>query len=430
MKLARSFVATACVAAAVSLALAAQVESWPLDAGTEVALVEDHRAPFVSLRVEFPVGTWSPWFRHAHAAEAFEIQMYDPASALRRRADAIGAGISFDAGDRYSTVSASCLKDDLPQLLQLIRDTLANREFDRKELRRWAQAQTLEWDGSQKEPEFRAAQAIARMLYQKEDPRRREYEKPDSMETSQDRLVRARDAVVRIPGRIVTFAGDLSRAEATAAATGLLPETVAEPPGELKAALGPVTSESARPRELDVRLPRLTQVYFTSVRDMIPVTDPDYPAYFIANHVLGGYFYSRLYRALRHEGGDTYGAGSGGPADPVAQDYALYTFTRAGNAADAEGKLRETLRVFHDQGITEAERADAVSYLLGHRPFLRETPAQIMSRFLYERRFGLPAGFLDDVIDRASKLPVAEINRFIERFHDPAKFTMVRVEPQ
>ena len=39
---------------------------------TTAALVEDHRAPLVELRIVFPSGTAAPWFREAHAEEAFE----------------------------------------------------------------------------------------------------------------------------------------------------------------------------------------------------------------------------------------------------------------------------------------------------------------------------------------------------------------------
>ena len=35
--------------------------------------------------------------------------------------------------------------------------------------------------------------------------------------------------------------------------------------------------------------------YFYFYRDGLAVNDPNYPAYRLANHVIGGHFYSRLY---------------------------------------------------------------------------------------------------------------------------------------
>jgi len=428
----------ACLAAvllcALPLAAAApeglHVESWRVDDATEVALVEDHRAPLVSLRLVFPAGDWSPWFDGEDGDDAFAIQIYDPGGELRRRADDLGANVALGNGDRTSVLSAACLKEDLPKLLELVKDILANRSFDKKELRRWAQNEKLEWKASQKDPGFRGAQAIAQALYREGDPRRMDYEAAESVGQDVKHLAEVRDQIVRLPGRIVAFAGDLTRADAARAASGLLPAASPDVPSGLKPELAPVVPAEARPREKTVRLPRLTQVYLSLARDMIPLTDPDYPAYIVANHILGGHFYSRLYRALRHEGGDTYGAGSGGPGEVVPLDYSLYTFTRAANQGETETKFLNTLMVFQERGVTEPERADAVSFLIGHRPFDRETPSQVLSRWLRERALGLDPGTLDALVDRAAALTIDDVNRFIGRFHNPAKFTLVRVIPE
>jgi predicted Zn-dependent peptidase len=134
--------------------------------------------------------------------------------------------------------------------------------------------------------------------------------------------------------------------------------------------------------------------------------------------------------ALRHEGGETYGAGTRDDGDTTAGIYRISTFTRAGNAAHIEEKLRETLRVFREGGITEEERAFAVSALSGARAFSRQAPAQILSRYRLERRLGLPEGALDATVDRAASVSLAEINAFIRDYYDPAAFSMLRAVPR
>ncbi len=54
----------------------------------------------------------------------------------------------------------------------------------------------------------------------------------------------------------------------------------------------------------------------------------------------------------------------------------------------------------------------------------------MLERALRERRLGSPPGFLDDAVERASSLALDEINRFVSRFYDPARFSMVRVAPE
>ena len=390
-------------------------------------LVEDHRAPLVSLRLVFPAGNWSPWFRQSHAEEAFEIQMHDAAGELRERADRLSAGIWLSVGNRTSVLYASCLEQDLGEVLKLVRDVLASRDFDRHELKRRKRFRRIDWETWLKKPWFRRRQEAARLLFDRDDPRRRAWEKPEPVETNAEALAEARDDVIRLPDRLVAFAGAITRSEVERVAVDLLPPVVEQPPADLEPRFLPIMPFETREKDITIRLPRLTQVYFGLGRESLPETDPAYPAFMIASHVLGGHFYSRLYVALRHEGGETYGASSMNLGDVVVGPYGLGTFTHTANADATEEKLREVLRVFYEEGITEEERIDTVGWLLGRRPFLRQSPDQVLGRWLRDRNLGLPPGFSDELIHRASQLDVEEINRFINSYFDPSRFSMIRV---
>jgi predicted Zn-dependent peptidase len=98
------------------------------------------------------------------------------------------------------------------------------------------------------------------------------------------------------------------------------------------------------------------------------------------------------------------------------------------NAAKTEQKLRNVLAVFHDKGITEEERADAGHFLIGRRAFQRQAPSQILEGRLHERLEGLPDGFFDALAEKAAAVPLADVNAFIDRFYDPALFTMLKLQ--
>jgi predicted Zn-dependent peptidase len=272
------------------------------------------------------------------------------------------------------------------------------------------------------------AQATARLLFAARDPRRLPFEKLAPVETKIAALVATRDVMIRWPGRVIGFAGDVTRAEAERAASGLLPEPVAAIPEGALPRFDALPPADARAKTQDVAMRNLTQVYLQLVRDSLPWNDPRSPAFLVADHVLGGHFYSRLYVALRHEAGDTYGAGTTDRGDVVPDAYAVSTFTRAENAAAIETKLRAVMTLFREQGISEEERATAISYLRGNRAFDRQSSGQILGRWLTERRLGLTPGLLDEQVERASTLSLAEINAFIRDFYDPAQFTMVRAK--
>jgi len=406
-----------------------EARNWQLDDSTTLVLVEDHRAPLVQVVIEFPVGSWSPWARDNHAPEAFEIQLYDPQARLRGRADELAADLSVSLGPHAATVEAACLRDDLEQVLELIGQLLSNGEFDKKELKRWKHGSKLEWKSSQKIAQFVLAQATARMFFATRDPRRLPYEKPQSLSTSPERLAAVRDTIVRLPGRVIGFAGALDEQTARRLASALLPQVLDELPEGMEPDLQPVIPVDERPVEQTLTLGRINQTFFHYGRESLTYDDPQYPAFLIADHILGGHFHSRMYEALRHEGGETYSAYTVGKGGTAPGAYGMQTFTRAENAETTEAKLRGVLERFHDLGITEDERQAAVGFLEGRQPFTRQSPGQILGRYLWERRHGLPAGFRDDLVRRATQVPLAEINLFIRAFYDPQTFQMLRVQP-
>ncbi len=399
------------------------------DEGTTLFLVEDHRAALVSLILDFPAGSWSSWSDDHGGREAWRIQLFDKESRLRARADELSAELWLSAGARSSQLSLSCLKQDLPQALTLVRDLLEGRNFDRHQLRRWTREERLWWQAGQKRPATLRAAAAARRLYKAGDPRRRRWERPRKLERRVARLLQARDTIVRLRGRIIGFAGDLSPQEARELAKGLLPPAAETLPDGLAIDLPGSQVDSGPALDTEITLPGLNQVYLALTRESLCYEDEDWPAFLVADHVLAGHFYSRLYRALRHEGGDTYTAASSGRGSVETAPYSLETFTRVENAEVIEEKLRETLAVFSRKGITEAERRAAISHLEGARAFSRQSPGQILRRRIVEVRSGLEAGALDAQVEQAAALSLGEINAFIRAFYDRAHFMMIRVIP-
>lgn len=405
------------------------VHTWQVDEHTTGLLVEDHRAPTVSLNLEFPSGTWSAWGQENDLSTALSISMYDRDGELRRRSDALAAGIGLWVGTRYGSVGVSCLKDDLSDVIRLVQDVLANDQFDPKEARRWKQQATLSWKSSETSVQFQSRRLAARSLFHEGDPRRRSYDEPRQVETDVENLREIRDRLIRLPGRVIGLAGDLTSEEAENIARGLLPQATSDAGIEMELALLPIRQREER-QDATAHVRRLTQVYFGLGRESLTYDDPDYSAFILANHVLGGHFHSRLSVALRHEGGETYGASVRSEGGVTPGPLVMGSFTKTDNAAHAEGKMREVLRVFHEGGITQEERAETVSHFLGEAPFGRQTASQVLWRRLSERRDGLPDGFFDELPDRMAALSLEEVNAFIRKYYDPAQFVMGRVAPE
>ena len=411
-----------------TLLAAPQAEIRPLDAATALVLVEDHRAPTVELRLEVPVGQWSPWLVRESGEAAWEALLLDPDRALLRRADALAADVDTFVSSRACTLRAAFLREDLPEVVALLRDVLGEHRFDRGELKRRARARRLGWRLSMKDPSYLLDRAAVFLLFPEDDPRRLAYARPQGDVPSEKVLRTTQERMLALPGRVLGLAGDVDRATAESLARELLGPADSSPPQGVAPSPGPAFPVAQR-KDARETLPGLTQVYLADVRTSVPVSHADAPAFAIADHVLGGHFYSRLSTALRHEGGETYGASTSSTRESVEMAYAASTFTRTENAAVAERKLSDVLRTFHQGGITEDERAAAVGYLRGRLAFSRQEPAQILDRALAERRLSLAPGALDALVDRAEATTLAEVNAFIRRFYDPANFRRVGISP-
>ncbi|MYB38202.1 MAG: hypothetical protein F4Y26_12665, partial [Gammaproteobacteria bacterium] len=223
-KLLASLLAAATAFAAHATTAPPTIEQWQMGTDT-VFLLEDHRTPLVHVRLEFPVGNWSAWAHDNHAADAFSIQAYDPERRLLARADRLGVELDVGMATVSAWLQATCLAEDTGALLTLMRDVLANRDFDTSELGRWHKQRDLAWDANRKDPQFTLTQASARLLLAEDDPRRRSWEKPARGTTNEARLLTARDAVVRVPGRVIAVSGSMNRTELDPLLGGLLPTT-------------------------------------------------------------------------------------------------------------------------------------------------------------------------------------------------------------
>jgi predicted Zn-dependent peptidase len=381
----------------------------------------------VEVRLEVPVGRWSRWFREQGGEAAWEALLLDPDRALLRRADALAVDVATSVDSRACTLRATFLREDLPAATELLRGILAEHPLDRKELKRRARARALGWRLSMKDPSYRLERASAYLLFGEGDPRRLSYAPPWKDVPSEAGLRAVQERMLAMPGRALGVAGISTALPRSRSPTRCSPGGCGAPPGRGSLAPGRRCRWRSA-RTVTETLSGLTQVYMADVRTSLPLHEADAPAFAIADHVLGGHFYARLSTALRHEGGETYGAWTRSTRETVETVYAASTFTRTDNAAVAEGKLSQVLRTFHEGGITGggAERRpwDTSGAAV---PSPGKSPAQILERALFERRLGVPQGSLDALVERAEALSLEEVNAFIRRFYDPALFRRVEV---
>ena len=412
-----------------------QYQQWSTPKGKKVFLVEDHRVPIVEVQIAIPVGVWHKIDQELHLEESLDIMTFDPQGELRGVSNILALDFSVINYGEYSLIKASFLADDTPKVQDHILKIFGNTSFDENELKRMQKNQDLGWKSNLKEPSFIGKREVLFTLFPDEnDIRRLDYTESDEIVTDSIQLRSAQENIFAIKDIQFGFAGDIDREVATkwiekletvfASSTG--EGTVVEP-----MFFGETLDLEKNPIDKDVTMPNLNQVYFFYFRDLVPVHSDEYPLYLVADQVLAGSFYSRLYQALRHEDGDTYGVSSREKWIVESEGLlTIETFTRADNAQELEQKLRHTIDVFQKEGITQEEFEQAIGNILGRDKGNIQSPIQIVNRQISNSMFGRDIDYNQQLQNKIQQLTLEEVNAFIQEFYVASQFGMIRVVPE
>lgn len=404
----------------------AKVELFEIDAHTTGVYIPDHRAPLVDVWVQVPVGQWDEGLIDAGVLEAWVDQTNDPEATLRTRADARAMRLEAGIKTGRSILYLGCLAEDLPEAKTLLGDIITNRTYDEAQFKREAKSNVQGWEMGEKDPPTVRRRAVFELTFSETDPRQPDLAPYDLPVRDSEALADLRDRMLKTPGRYVAFAGDLTLDQAQEFATGLLP--AADP--SLAWTEMPLEPLLERPARHVVPLANTTQAYLDYFQ-MGPTTlDPHYPAWLLAEHVLGGHIYSRISTALRHEGGDTYSASSYANVDSSPRPAGIVTFTRADNLEATEQKVKDTLATFHADGITAEELDEAVRYFRGKALMRTQTPEQLLFNTMYNLGNDQPIDWHMEDPAPMEQLTLDEVNAVIREHFDPADFTMVVVVPE
>ena len=168
-------------------------------------------------------------------------------------------------------------------------------------------------------------------------------------------------------------------------------------------------------RVLLVDKPDALQTYFRFGDLAFDWSDPDYPARYLANTILGGRFTSRLNTALRIKAGLTYGARSRFD-DDLGGAFHVHTFTQTKTSKEALALAHEVYAGFVAEGITQAELDSVRAYVKGqYAPDTIETADQIASIILRIESNRLSRDIVNRFFQNLDALTLKEVNRVITK---------------
>ena len=158
--------------------------------------------------------------------------------------------------------------------------------------------------------------------------------------------------------------------------------------------------------------------------------DPDFPALYVANYILGGEagFDSRFATRIRQKDGLSYGVGSDlsiGSLDR-AGSWSAYAIAAPGNIARVEAAFREELERARKDGFTDAEVAAAKSGIMQKRVQARSQDGTVASAWTGNLYLGRTWEFSKRFEEQILALKTAEVSAALGKYLDPGKVTVVK----
>jgi zinc protease len=193
----------------------------------------------------------------------------------------------------------------------------------------------------------------------------------------------------------------------------------------------PVKHGDVAPANLQVLTPDKENAIFLARQNLdLRDDDPDFPALYVANYILGGGagFDSRLLARLRQKEGVSYAAGSGVNAPSVDRSgtWSVYAIAAPQNMARVETGVREEIARALKDGFTAEELANAKSGIMQQRLQNRAQDGTLAGAWTSLLHLGRTFTFSKAFEDRLATLTVDDLNAALRKHIDPSKISVVK----
>jgi zinc protease len=407
------------------IAQALEVKSLPAPKGEEIWYVSDHTLPMIALTAALPAGSAYDSSGKAGLAN-FAAELLDEGAGAMKAGNfqtalsnrAIRLSVTTDRD--YLIISLVTLADNAKDAFDLLGQALVHPRFDGDAIAR-VRAQIITNIADQdQDPDNVAQKAFFRAWFQ-DGP----YGHAIEGDAQSVAAIGANDLkhfaathwVSR--GLKIAVAGDVKEDQLAAlirSAFGGIPATgprspvLAEQPGGPRLA---VTDMPVPQSNVVFGLPGVLR------------SDPDYLPAYVANYILGGGgSSSRLTTELRVKRGLTYDVSTSleslRKAGLVLGDVA----TKRSTTKETIAAMRDVLHDFAQNGPTDAELADAKTYLTGSWPLAFSSNVGIADQLGEFERLGLPVDYVRNRNALINAVTLDEVKRAARRLFNPAKLSV------
>jgi zinc protease len=395
-----------------------------LDNGLPIVLVEDHRAPLVTIEAGIPIAPQpglapAALSRFIALAESTAELLTEGAgsrtgSELAREVESLGGRIASSANEDYVEVSAVSVSENAHRMIELFADVLLRPTFPQSEVALYKSNRVERLKVQRQDPAFLVDEMFDRVVYGSHSY---------SLSVPTPQAVRA---VTRL--RIERFYRSNFTPEGSALVVvgdfDLLKTetTLRELFSRWKT---PATDRSVREVKLQKETPRKIylidrpgseQTDFRIGGLAVKRADPDYFALSVANAIVGAGTASRLFMNIREKKGYAYDVSSSISALKQAGTFFGASQTRTEVTVAAIKEMRAELDRIAEEKVSGQELQDAKSFLTGQFALSLSTQGGVAGGLLHARVLGLAPDYLENYRARVGEVTSDRVRQVARKY--------------
>ena len=389
--------------------------------GLRLIVLEDRRLPQISFQLVIPGagGYFDPadqpglaTFTAALMREGTPTRM---SNQISEQLELMAATLNFSAGNSpEATITGSALSDQAVRLMDLASDILLHPSFPDEELARYKQRTRASLAQQRANPAFLAAEVFSRAVYGPHPAARISPTLASLDRVTRDDLLAFHRAHYLPDRAVLAIAGDLSMFQARIVVESKLGGWT-KPPVSVTTAI-PEPDPVNESKIYFIARPSSVQTNLLVGSQAIERTNADYDVLAVMNKIVGGGPMGRLFLHLREEKGYTYGASSALDARQHRGDWAASTNVRTDVTEPALRDLLEEVRQIREIPVSDQELADAKRSMVASFALSLESPAQLLSLYLTQWRYRLPADYWDRYAERIMAVTKEQVQAVARRY--------------
>lgn len=365
------------------------------------------------------------WYESKPGVSYFTANMLEKgtreltSTKIAERLDQQGAQVEISAGSDYTSVGLYSLVKNLDQTLPILLQIIQQPSFDEDELTLLSDIFLENLKVSNEKTGVVASKTLQRNIFGKNHPYGRSVEPADvGQVTASDLHSFFKKTFVPYqvfitgnlrPSQIDAVSQFISSYAQIQFSNSAIPNENGKPFGEN------VTKENSV--QSSVRLGRIT----------LSKSHPDYGGLLLLNHILGGYFGSRLMKNIREEKGLTYGISSSIHSHFNAGFMAIATDVNKEKLEPTLVEIKKEIRFLLDIPIPAAELEISKNHFLGNLQLEISNPFSAMDKIKQLKLSNLPSNYYSDLFYKVTTITDGQLQAIANEWLVPESFYQVTV---